>query len=201
MKNRLMLIAVITLSISTISTTLFAQSQGKNEFIWKVGGGHASDIEKWGLDMSFNYMYNLDPIFVFGFEGDFFWTKAVQTKTTIDPITTIPEDRTSKADVYTFPFYFNGQLRFPFFGDRIYPAATLGLGYAFTFFSSTADTGKGAYGGMTLQGLGSLYFKIIDVSNAYFVFDAGYRHLPQSRNGKKVNMSGAIVRLGVKVFL
>ncbi|MCL2154292.1 MAG: hypothetical protein FWH53_01370, partial [Leptospirales bacterium] len=80
---------ILTAIIISISATLFAQgyedyktevpqrnvyvNPSKNEFMLKVGTGYAKDPGKFGLDVSLNYIYNIDPVFVFGFEGDFFW--------------------------------------------------------------------------------------------------------------------------------
>jgi hypothetical protein len=198
MRNKL----ILTVVIIAISTALFAQAQGQNqtthtEFIWKVGAGHADYPGRVGLDMSFNYMLNPDPIFAFGLEGDFFWVTKKQkfVKTEIgngDEVITTPDSKT--IDLYTFPFFVNGQIRLPFVRDIIHiePAITIGLGFAFMF----GDNGPhGAF--PALQGIGSLYFNPIKDSNADFVIDFGYRYLPFSRGDR--DMSGFVSRLGVKV--
>ena len=191
MKNKLILITIILM----ISTALFAQektSAVKNEFMWKVGGAHAADMGKFGLDMSFNYMYNFDPLFAFGFEGDFFWL--TWTDKIKDEVTNINHD--SKKNLYVVPLFLNGQIRIPFVRDiiGIEPAATFGFGFACMFGSN------GSHGAFpALQGLGSLYFNPFQGSNIDFVIDFGYRYLPMN-SGKK-DMSGFVARFGIKAML
>jgi len=193
MRNKL----ILTVVIIAISTALFAEEQRQNkssnsEFIWKVGAGHASYPDRFGLDMSFNYMYNPDPIFAFGFEGDFLWINWTEEK--VDEVT--EKTRKTKKELYTFPFFINGQIRLPFLRDIIYvePAVTMGLGVACMFGD------KGPHGTFpALQGLGTLYFNPFKNSAADFALDFGYRYMPLS-NGDR-NMSGFVARFGVKVAL
>ena len=219
MKKKLILIAVII----TISTALFAQEQDRvtvsreknvfvnpsdNEFMWKIGTGYARGPGKLGLDVSFNYVYNIDPVFTFGFEGDFFW---INWKNKLEDINigggpgSVEASRNATTDLYTFPFFANAQVRLPFLRNKIYvePAITIGLGYAFMFlsYSSEDKSGLNFYNGLALQGFGSIYYKIFEGSAVDFVFDIGYRYLPLTRKRIEIDMSGIIARIGVKVYI
>jgi len=193
MKSRLMLTAVIII----ISTILFAQEQGQyrtvlpreknvfvnpsdNEFMIKAGTGYASDPGKFGLDISLNYLYNIDPVFVFGFEGDFFW---IHWKSKLENINIAATGASvnAKTDLYTLPFFANAQVRFPFLRNKIHvmPAATVGIGYAVMILDYTSDDSEGTkiYGGLALQGFASAYYRMYSESAVDFLFDIGYRRL------------------------
>ena len=217
MKKKLILTTVII----AISTALFAQEQDRvtvpreknvfvnpsdNEFMWKIGTSYAQGPGRFGLDISFNYVYNIDPVFTFGFEGDFFW---INWKNKLEDINvgggSVGASRNATTNLYTFPFFANAQLRLPFLKSKIYvePAATIGLGYAFMFlsYSSEDKSGLNFYSGLALQGFGSIYYKIFSGSAVDFVFDIGYRYLPLNRKGIEIDMSGIIARVGVKVYI
>ena len=212
MKNKL----ILTLVIITISTALFAQgyeeyrpastqtkNAANNEFMLKVGTSYAADPEKFGLDVSLNYMYNIDPFFVCGFEGDFFWVtwkRKVQDYDAGGAVT--GGSRNDKTDLYTFPFFANAQVRLPFLKNKIYiePAFTIGIGYAFMILNYSSDDGNDTdlYRGLALQGFASAYYKISKESAVDFVLDLGYRRLALDKGRIGIDMSGFIARLGVK---
>ena len=216
MKSRLILTAIMI----TISTALFAQEQNRtvihreknvfvnpsdNEFIFKIGTGYASDPGKFGLDISLNYIYNIDPVFVFGFEGDFFW---IHWKSKLGDINAGGDANGSlnaKTDLYTLPLFANAQIRLPFLKNRIYvePAFTIGLGYAFMILDYASADGDGTklYKGFALQGFASAYYKIFKESAVDFVFDLGYRRLDLDKGQVGINMSGFFTRVGVKLYI
>ena len=210
MKNKLILIVIIL----TISIPLFAQEQEKiivpreknvfvnpsdNEFLWKVGPSYALGPSRFGLDVSFNYMYNLDPVFVFGFEGDLFWITRAKKLGEADNFP--GAESKDKTDLYAIPLFFNSQVRLPFLRNKIYVerAFTVGLGYAFMLYRRPGVTHL--YTGLALQGFASVYYKIFDGSAVDFVLDIGYRRLPLSRKGIEIDMSGFITRVGVRIFI
>ena len=206
MKSRLILTAIII----TISTVLFAQEQNRKvntsdkEFMLKIGTSYASDPSKFGLDVSFNYIYSIDPVFVFGFEGDFFWTN---WKSSLEDINVgdSAASKIAKTDLYTFPLFANAQVRLPFLRNKIHiePALTIGLGYAIMFlnYSTDDDNGTKFYKGIALQGFASAYYKAFDRSAVDFVLDLGYRKLDLNKGKVGIDMSGFIARLGVKFYI
>ena len=209
MKSKLILTAIII----TISTALFAQERYNtpkrnaydNEFLLKVGTGYASDPGKFGFDASFNYLYCVDPVFAFGFEGDFFW---INWKSKLEDINiggAADGTLNAKTDLYTFPLFANAQIRLPFLRSSIYiePAFTVGIGYAFMILKYTSDEGNDTklYKGLALQGLASAYYKVYRESAVDFVLDLGYRKLALDKGKVGIDMSGFITRLGVKFYI
>ena len=216
MKNKLILTAIII----TISTALFAQEQDRavlprsknvfvnpsdNEFMIKVGTSYAKDPGKFGLDVSLNYIYNIDPVFVFGFEGDFFWINWKSELEKINVTGGTSGSRIAKTDLYTIPLFANAQVRLPFLRNKIYiePAFTMGIGYAFMILNYASDDNDGTklYKGLALQGFASAYYKILKESAVDFVFDLGYRRLALDKGRVGIDMSGFITRLGVKFYI
>jgi len=215
MKKFLFFVAALLISY----TTLYAEDTSKtvipreknvftnpsdNMFFGKLGAGYAADPGKFGLDLSLNYMYNLDPVFIFGFEGDFFW---INWKNKIGDVNqgSANGSLTAETNMYTFPVFANAQIRLPFLKQKIYvePSVTVGLGYCFMILNYTSDTANGTdlYSGFAWQVIGSLSYKIYENSAVDFVFDFGYRGLNPSKNNIEFDMSGIITRLGVRMFL
>ena len=211
---------ILTAIIISISATLFAQgyedyktevpqrnvyvNPSKNEFMLKVGTGYAKDPGKFGLDVSLNYIYNIDPVFVFGFEGDFFW---INWKSKLQDINIQGAGGSvnAKTDLYTIPLFANAQVRLPFLRNKIYvePAFTIGIGYAFMILDYSSDDNNGTklYSGLALQGFASAYYKMLRESAVDFVLDLGYRRLPLDKGKTRIDMSGFIARLGVKFYI
>jgi len=175
-----------------------------NEFIGKLGTSYASKPGKFGMDLSLNYIYNIDPVFVFGLEGDFFWIK---WKTKVGEVKkgSAEGDLTANTDLFTFPCFANAQIRFPFLREKIYvePAVTVGLGYCFMIldYSYSSKEEIDLYGGFAWQFFGSAYYKIYQNSAVDFVLDLGYRSLSPEKNNVQFDMSGIIARIGVRMYI
>jgi hypothetical protein len=176
-----------------------------NEFIGKLGTGYASDPGKFGLDLSLNYIYNLDPVFVFGFEADFFWVKWKNELSDVNAGGAANGSLTAETNLYTFPLFANAQVRFPFLKSKIYvePSITVGLGYCFMIldYSSDTDSGTDLYSGFAWQTFASFSYKIFEKSAVDFVLDIGYRDITPSRDRVEIDMSGVFTRLGVRMFI
>ncbi len=176
-----------------------------NEFIGKLGTGYASDPGKFGLDLSLNYIYNLDPVFVFGFEADFFWIKWENRLEDVNAGGSAGGALTAKTNLYTFPLFANAQIRLPFLRDKLFvePSLTVGLGYSFMIldYDSETETGTDMYSGFAWQIFASASYKIFQNSAVDFVLDLGYRDLSPEKDGITVDMSGVIARLGVRMFI
>lgn len=176
-----------------------------SEFMWKIGTGYASDPGKFGLDLSFNYIYNIDPFFVFGVEADFFWIKWKSTIGKVNPGGSAPGTEKADTNLYTFPLFANAQVRLPMLKKYIYvePFFTVGLGYSFMIldYSSREENGADFYSGFAWQILCSAAYKISDASAVDFVFDLGYRGSDPSRGNVEIGMSGPLIRAGVRFYL
>lgn len=176
-----------------------------NEFIGKIGTGYAADPDKFGLDVSLNYIYNIDPVFVFGLEGDFFWIKWENKLEDVNAGGSANGSRTAQTDLYTFPFFANATVRLPFLREKIYvePSFTIGLGYAFMIldYSSDGESDTDFYSDFAWQAFGSISYKIFDRSAVDFVVDLGYRDTTPEKDKVEIDMSGIIARIGVRMFI
>lgn len=176
-----------------------------SEFIGKVGTGYASDPGKFGLDISLNYIYNLDPLFVFGLEGDLFWVKWNNKLGDVNAGGSASGSETATTNIYSIPFFADAQVRFPFLKEKIFvePSITAGLGYCFTIlnYSSDAESGTKFYSGFAWQIFGSAAYRLHPSSAVDFVLDLGYRSLQPSRDNVEIDLSGVIARIGVRMYI
>ena len=86
MKKRLITPLFIILTSIIFCSNIYGDEEGENvpveplvvsaisahEFIGKVGTGYANRPEKFGLDISLNYLYEIDEYFAFGAGIGFF---------------------------------------------------------------------------------------------------------------------------------
>lgn len=176
-----------------------------SELIIKLGGGYAKDPGKFGLDISANYIYNLDPFFVFGVEADFFWVSWDSKLEDVNAGGSANGSLKAETDLYTFPVFFNAQLRLPMIKQKtgIEPFITVGLGWCFMIldYSSEVESDTDFYSGFAWQILLSGSYKISSRSAVEFVGDIGYRSLQPDKDNVEIDMSGFIARLGVRVFI
>ncbi len=215
MKKILFLITAVLISTSVLyaQETKSVVSREKNvftnpsdnEFIGKLGTGYAADPGKYGLDLSLNYIYNLDPAFVFGFEADFFWIKWENKLEDVNAGGSAGGSLTAQTNLYTFPLFANAQVRFPFLRDKLFfePSITVGLGYSFMILDYNSDTESGTalYSGFAWQIFASGSYKLFQNSAVDFVIDLGYRDLSPAKSDIVIDMSGVIARLGVRMFI
>lgn len=186
-----------------------------NEFNGKIGTSYASDAEKFGLDVSLNYFFNLDPFFGVGLEGDFFWLQW-DRKLGEEEIGQTTADVKAETNVYVFPFFFNAQVKLPNLKEfiTVEPSLIAGLGYSFMILDDSipeyTDTSAvthssedkvNVYSGFAWQVLLSFSLQPSNESNVQFTFDCGYRGIYPSKEGIEFNMSGFIGRVGVKLPL
>lgn len=184
------------------------------EFVGKIGTSYAKDSEKFGLDISLNYIYALDPYFAGGIEADFFWMQWDRNmgKKEIGQTNAVVK---AKTNAYNIPFLFNAIVRFPNLARIIYvePSLIVGMGYAVMILDDsipeyTDATGThnskndiNLYSGFVWQALASISFRPAPESNINFTFDFGYRGLYPEKSGIEFNMSGLLFRAGVKFKL
>ncbi len=183
-----------------------------NEFNGKIGTSYASDAEKFGLDISLNYFFNLDPFFGVGLEGDFFWLQW-DRKLGEEDIGMTSADVKAETNVFVFPFFFNAQVKLPNLKEfiTVEPSLIAGLGYSFMMLDDSIPEytdGSGThsskdqtnfYSGFAWQVLISFSLQPSQASNVQFTFDGGYRGIYPSKDGVEFNMSGFIARVGVKL--
>lgn len=176
----------------------------KKEVIVKVGTSYVFDAEKLGLNVAANYYYKLDPYFAFGGEVDFLWVKWDRTLGSTETGNTTGT-LTSDTDAFTFPILLNGQVRLPNLVSKIYvePSFTLGMGFTTMILNNSiaGNTNTDLYGGFVWQFISSVDFRPSENSKIKFVFDLGYMSTELERNNVKIDMSGMIVRAGVKFNL
>lgn len=185
----------------------------EKEFTGKIGTSYAQDIKSWGLDVSLNYMYLIDPYFVAGPEVDFFWNNWNKT---LGYDNGTPQKRiTSDTDAFAAPVFFNAQVRLPFLVDKIFiePSLTVGLGYTLMmltydqpdYVSSNNVTYKKEsvlrfYHGFAWQVLASASLKPSADSKVQFVLDFGFRGTEVGgKDNDKVDLSGILIRVGVRM--
>ena len=176
-----------------------------SEFIGKLGTGYAADPGEFGLDVSLNYIYNLDPVFVFGFEADFFWVSWSNKLGDIEAGGGTDASLKAETNLYTFPLMANAQVRLPFLRDTLFfePSLTVGMGYAFMILDYTSDTDDGneLYGGFAWQVYASAARKLHQNSAVDFVLDLGYRGMKPDKDNVEIDMSGVIARIGVRLYI
>lgn len=205
---------IIIIFLAITSTNAYAIGK---EFIGKIGTSYAHELKNWGLDSSLNFNLGLDPYFVIGAELDFFWIRWEQKLGERD-LGQTSEDVIKKTDTFSFPLFFNAQVRIPILVKYIYvePAIIAGLGYSMCVISYSQphfqDTSGKTYNkenvtafyhGFAWQVLTSIYFKPAKESNIEFVFDFGYRGMSPEKwqANRKFESSGLLLRLGVKFFI
>ncbi|NLV67858.1 MAG: outer membrane beta-barrel protein [Spirochaetes bacterium] len=176
-----------------------------NEFMGKIGMGYAFDPGRFGLDLSFNYVYNLDPYFVVGLEADFFW---VSWENKLGDVTAgggAEASLKAETNMYNFPVFANAQLRLPFLRQKIYfePFITVGLGYNFMILDYTSDVEDGTdfFSGFAWQMIFTAAYRLPQGSAVDFLLDLGYRGMKPQKGNVEIDMSGPVMRLGVRLYI
>jgi hypothetical protein len=216
-------ILFLTLSISAFTVTTYPNevessrgNHSRHEFVGKIGTSYGNDAEKFGLDVSLSYMYEVDPYFACGLGLDFFWINW-SYKIGEEQIGALRGDVEVETDAYTLPVFANAQIRLPglLSSIRLEPAVTVGLGYSVMFlnynrpsyidFYTAQQVSKKdkliVYGGFAWQVLASLAWRPSTDSAVNFIFDAGYRGLYPEKGSVQFDMSGVVIRLGVTIYL
>jgi len=214
-------IGVICLTVILLASAVSADEDPisikdtRTELIGKIGTAYASRAEKFGLDVSFSYIYRLDPFFVAGLEADFFWLsweRSLGQKEIGETSATVKADTSA----YTVPVFFIFQVRLPNLVDKIYvePSITGGLGYSVMILNNsipdyTDNDGNSIssksetdlYSGFTWEVYLSASFRPAKESKINFIFDLGYRAAYPEKDNFEFNMSGFMVKTGVKFTL
>ncbi len=175
-----------------------------NEFVGKIGTAYAADPEKFGLDLSMNYIYNLDPYFVVGLEAGFYWISWENKLDDVNAGGAAYGTEEAETNIFTFPVFANAQVRLPFLREKIFvePFITVGLGYSFMILDYTSDVENGTdfYSGFAWQIIFTAAYRLPRGSAVDFLFDLGYRDIGPEKNNVEIDMSGVVTRLGVRIY-
>ena len=192
------------------------RSQTEIEFHGKIGTSYAHELDNWGLDVSLNLYFKIDPYFALGIETDLFWLpwekKLGQTR-----LGSITKDVVADTDIYSIPIFFNAQVRLPVVAKYIYiePFITGGIGWAMAILTYNRPEYVSIfnnhysrknitefYQGFTWQVFLTIAAKPYKESRINFLFDIGYRGLsPQNINNENLDISGLLLKAGVMVRL
>ena len=122
------ILIITTLLLLLTTNDLFSI---ETEFAGKIGTSYAKKPNKWGLDISLNYIFNIDPYFVAGFDYNLLWIPWKRTLDEAEFGLIAAGDVVAKTQAIIMPLLFNVQLRLPNLVKYIYvePTFTVGLGY------------------------------------------------------------------------
>lgn len=209
MQKKIFVLVSLIIIVCT-SSSIFAASR---EINGTLGTSYADDPAKYGLDISLRYNWLLDPYFVTGLESGFFWVKW-DRKIGVKQEGSVYVDVKADTNAYLIPVMFNAQVRLPNLKDKLYvtPFATIGLGYSFMVLhysqpdftdSNTGETYNAESITKLFTGLSwELFFgaslKPASDSKVDFYAEAGYRSLPLKSGDLELDMSGLVIRLGVR---
>lgn len=208
MQKKIFVLVSLIIIVCT-SSSIFAASR---EINGTLGTSYADDPAKYGLDISLRYNWLLDPYFVTSMESGFFWVK--WDRKIGEEVIGTNVDVKADTNAYLIPVMFNVQVRLPNLKDKLYvtPFATIGLGYSFMLLHYSqpdfidSNTGK-SYNAETITKLFTglsweLFFgaslKPASDSKVDFYAEAGYRSLPLKSGDLELDMSGLVIRLGVR---
>ncbi|TAL37493.1 MAG: hypothetical protein EPN93_05755 [Spirochaetes bacterium] len=184
-----------------------------NEIQGRLGTAYATDPDKFGLDVSGQFNWVLDPYFALGFDAGFYWinwSRKIGTKTSGAATVDVKAD----TNAYDIPVMADAQLRLPVLKKYIYvtPYATIGLGYSFMLltysqpdFTTPAPESKHYnaesinkfFYGFTWQFLAGAGFQP-EGSKIEFIGEVGYRGGALKSGSIEIDMGGYLFRLGVK---
>lgn len=184
-----------------------------SEMSGTLGTSYADDPAKYGLDISLHYNWLLDPYFVTGIESGFYWAKWDRT-IGVKQEGSVNVDVKADSNAYVIPVMFNAQVRLPNLKDKLYvtPFATIGLGYSFmilhysqpdftdsnTSTSYDADSITKLFSGLSWELFFGASLKPASDSKVDFYAEAGYRSLPLKSGDLELDMSGLVIRIGVR---
>ncbi len=205
-------IIIIFFTLIVIGTTVNGFS-ANTELNGALGTSYASDPSKYGFDLSLRYSWLLDPYFVTGIESGFVWVRW-DRKIGVKQEGTVFVDVKADTNAYIVPMMFNAQVRLPNLKDKLYvtPFITIGLGYSFMILhysqpdftdsntgkSYTADSITKLFSGLSWELFFGASLKPAADSKVDFYAEAGYRSLPLKSGDLELDMSGLVIRLGVR---
>ena len=197
--KKVCVITILLLCLTTID--LFSI---ETEFVGKLGTSYAKKPNKWGLDISINYLFNIDPFFAAGFDYTLVWIPWERTLDEAEFGLLATGDEIAKTQAIIMPLLFDAQLRLPNLVKHIYvePSLTVGLGYIFMILDNSIpgeDKKTWLYHGFGWQIILSAAYRPGEESRIHFIIDFGYRGTSPERKNIKYDMSGFLIRAGVRI--
>lgn len=209
MKKILITFFVICAACAVASQSLSAAT-GKS-LDGKIGTAYATDAEKFGWQLNFAFLTELDPYFAIGFEPGIYWIKW-ERKIGTTQQGTLNADVKADTNAYMIPLIGVAQIRLPNLRNKMYvqPYCNIGIGYSFMILNYTQPeyvAASGAtvpsesktkfYHGLTEQLMFGASFQPPE-SKIEFLFELGYRWAKLQKGDIEIDMSGFVFNLGVK---
>ncbi|MFH0975378.1 MAG: outer membrane beta-barrel protein [Spirochaetota bacterium] len=178
----------------------------------KIGTGYASDPEKFGWQLNFAWLADLDPFFALGFEPGFYWATWEKKVSSVE-VGEVGANVKADSDAYIIPVLADAQIRFPNLQSRLHviPYLTLGLGYSFMILHYAtpeyddsggqhhdSDTQTKFFHGFTWQLMLGMAYDPGQSSKIKFIAEVGYRGAKLSKGNLEIDMSGVVLNIGVK---
>ena len=198
--------------IISISMILFSLFITANAFPYaktmdgKIGTSYASDPDKFGWQLNFMWLADLDPYFALGFEPGIYWARWERELSSEEIGGSVSANKKADSDAYMIPVLADAQIRLPNLERKlnIIPYATLGLGYSFMILhytlpensSGDSETKTRFFHGLTWQLMFGMSYN--PGTKIRFIAEAGYRGAKLSRDNLEVDMSGLVINIGVK---
>jgi hypothetical protein len=174
----------------------------------KLGTGYAQDPEKFGWQLNFMWLADLDPFFGLGFEPGIYWAKW-ERKISNKEVGDVPANVKADSNAYIIPVLVDAQIRLPNMESKIHiiPYMTLGLGYSFMILHYTMPSNSGSessetktkfFSGLTWQIVFGMSYDPGQSSKIKFIAEAGYRSAKLSKGNLEIDMSGVVINIGVR---
>ncbi len=178
----------------------------------KLGTGYATDPEKFGWQLNFAYMTELDPFFSIGFEPGIYWT-TWDRKVGRETVGGVEADVKADTNAYVIPFLLDAQIRLPNMKQKIIvePYITLGLGYSMMLLNYSQPEYESSPGvvvpsesktkffhGLTWQAMFGMSYNPGPSSKIEFLAEVGYRYAKLERDNLEIDISGLIINIGVR---
>jgi opacity protein-like surface antigen len=173
----------------------------------KIGTGYASDPEKFGWQLNFAWLADLDPFFALGFEPGFYWATWEKKVSSVE-VGEVGANVKADSDAYIIPVLADAQIRLPNLQNRLHviPYVTLGLGYSFMILHYTtsetathdSESKTKFFHGFTWQLMLGMAYSPGQSSKIDFIAEVGYRGAKLSKGNLEIDMSGIVFNIGVR---
>jgi len=179
----------------------------------KIGAAYGSDADKFGLQLNFAFLTEVDPYFSLGFEPGFYWLQW-DNKIGRKQQGAVTADVKADTNAYIFPLILDAQILLPDLREKyfILPYLTIGLGYSLMIYdynqpayidSATLETQDSRsdtdfYSGFTWQVIAGAAIKPGQRSRIEFIAEVGYRGVKLKRDNLEIDMSGFLINIGVR---
>lgn len=201
--KKIIYISFILLTIF-ISTNAFPYAKTLDG---KLGTGYAQDPEKFGWQLNFLWLADLDPFFALGFEPGIYWARW-ERKLSSEEVGEVSANVKADSNAYIIPVLAAAQIRLPNMESKfhIIPYLTLGLGYSFMILHYTipdhgtesSETKTKLFHGLTWQLILGMSYNPGHSSKIRFIAETGYRSAKLSKGNLEIDMSGIVINIGVK---